>query len=84
MSLATILYPELRALPATQRVPLLRRARRSPFDVPELLAMAAALVVGAWLAGAAPVPVVPLAALLVGACFVRRTRRALRSLARMS
>ena len=79
MSLATLFSPELRAVPTPQRRELLRRARRNPFDVLELLGMAMALIAAVLLAQAG---LVPLAAAAAGAMlapfFVRRTRRGLR------
>ena len=81
-SLATILYPELRAVDAGDRRLLLARARRSPFDVAELLGMAAMLVGTALLADAlADAWAAAAGAALVAPFFVRRTRRALRRLA---
>ena len=80
MFLATLLYPQLRALPQPQRAPLLRRARRQPFDVLELLGMAAVLVGAATLADAkTPATAFPALAFMVP-FFVRRTRRGVRSL----
>ena len=81
MSLTTLLYPELRGVVPAQRAPLVRRARRNPFDVLELLAMAGAMVMAAWLVqAAAPLLAPVVVAALFAACEVRRTRRALRDL----
>ena len=80
MSPAILLYPELRdAIPA-ERERLLARARRAPFDVLELLGMAAMLVGAATVGEEYVVVAVAASAALVAAFFVRRTRRALRML----
>ena len=80
-SLSTLLYPDLRTVAPDRRPELLLRARRAPFDVLELLGMAAMLV-GAAMVGQehAGVLAVAAAAALVVPFFVRRTRRALRLL----
>jgi hypothetical protein len=81
LSLATFFYPELRSVAPVERPRLLRHARRAPFDVLELLGMAAVLV-GAALAGteSADGIAAAAAAVLLAPFFVRRTRRALRAL----
>ena len=80
MFLATFIYPQLRVVPQPRRAPILRRARRQPFDVLELLGMAAVLVACAMLADPGmPAPAL-LALVFMAPFFVRRTRRGLRSL----
>jgi hypothetical protein len=80
MSPAVLLYPELRTAPPAERGRLLARARKAPFDVLELLGMAAILVGTALVGQEYLVVAVAAAAALVAPFFVRRTRRALRML----
>jgi uncharacterized protein YqgC (DUF456 family) len=91
--LAEQLYPKLRAFPVEERKTVLETARKSPFDVIELIGIAVGLVVvtlltryGAaqWsaperIAGAIVnfVVAIPLLGLFVAPFVVRRTRRAL-------
>jgi hypothetical protein len=93
--LAELLYPELRALPPEQRERALGRAKEWPFDVVELLGMAAGLVlvtaftrygvdyldVGGRFALAVLnfLVAIPLLALAAGPFLVRRTRRGLQA-----
>lgn len=90
-SLAPILYPELRALAPAEWRAALRRARRTPFDMVELLGMAAGLIAAAlfirhgiasMLPEAAPIARAAIGAVALagalGPFLVRRTRRALR------
>jgi hypothetical protein len=87
------LYPQLRSLPETERNAALRRARSAPFDVLELVGMAAGLVVVTAMtrfgmatlepeahlarALAAFFVALPLLTVAVGPFLVRRTRRSL-------
>jgi len=80
MSPAILLYPELRTATPAERERLLARAREAPFDVLELLGMAAILVGTAMVAAEYVVLGLAAAAALVAPFFVRRTRRALRML----
>jgi hypothetical protein len=88
-----VLLPELRRFPAEEQDEVLREARATGLDLPELLGMAAALVLVSALTryslpdtdistrlGAALLNIVvaaPLLVLLVGPFFVRRARRGL-------
>jgi hypothetical protein len=89
-----ILIPELRAVPPQDRAAALRRAAATPFDVAELIALAAGLVLVTWATGhgaGATGPLerfaqviangtiaLPLMALVAGAVQWRKTRRGLR------
>jgi ABC-type uncharacterized transport system permease subunit len=72
-----LLFPELRAIAPQQRRAALRAANRVAFEVPELLAMAAGLVLIAALS-ARPLVALALGAAILAALFLRRTRRGLR------
>lgn len=96
-ALRDVLYPELRQLPPAQRESIWRESRRVPFDVLELLGIAAGMVVVTALTAYATallepsgrsfaavanlVIAVPLLALVIGPILMRRTRRALRQAA---
>lgn len=85
------LYPQLRALPEDQREAALRNARSAPFDVVELVGMAAGLIVVTaatrytavgWSsleqvtrAAMTFIVALPLLIIAVGPFMVRRTRR---------
>jgi hypothetical protein len=85
-----LLYPELRRLAEDDRERALRRARRAPLDVVELLGIAASLIVAMLVVRYALPPEAPSAmriatlaalwAITVGPFLLRRTRRALRTL----
>jgi hypothetical protein len=88
-SLFTLVYPELRQLPAPDRLRALRRARRNSFDALELIGIAAGLIVAMMMAryastrlsvGNHGLAVIALAVALVAVApfFLRRTRRGLR------
>lgn len=90
-----ILYPQLRSFPVIDRKRALRRARETPFDVIELLGMAAGLVLVTALTryGVSELEIgerfalaiinflvaVPLLAIALGPFIVRRVRRGLRA-----
>ena len=75
----TWLHPRLAVLPPPARRAALRESNREPFDAFELVAMAAALVIAAWLLPAAPRWLtVAIAAGATIAILLRRCRRALR------
>lgn len=94
-SLLERLYPELAALPVRERESALREARDTPFDMLELLGMAAGLVLVTALTryGSAGLDVaeqfgaaivnfaiaLPLLAIALAPFLVRRTRRGLRA-----
>ena len=75
-ALSQVLFPELRSLEPGDRAAALRAARRTPLDVLELVALAAALVGAAALRRADLG--LALAAGVVGIVMVRRVRRGLR------
>jgi hypothetical protein len=88
LSLSLMLYPELRCMPDEARAAALRRARREPLDVLELLGIAAGLIVATMVmhyllpegAVSLPLRLVCLAgvcAMTIGPFLRRRTRRAL-------
>jgi hypothetical protein len=91
--LELLLYPELRALGERDRDRALRHARSLPFDLVELLGMAAAVVLVTaatryglrldaleqfWMVIANFAVALPLLAVTVGPLLYRRTRRGLR------
>ena len=90
MALAHHLYPQLRALTPGERAQALRAARRRPFDILELLGMAAGLVAAALFIRHGLASMLPAGGLLeraaigalalaavIGPFLVRRTRRGL-------
>ena len=79
MLLAGLLHPELRLLPAPERSRALRAARRVPFDILELVGLAAAIVAApSLLREVGALAAVPLIAITAGPFLARRTRRGLR------
>jgi hypothetical protein len=89
VSLFTLVYPELRQLPARDRLRALRRARRNSFDALELIGIAAGLIVAMMMARyastrfsvdghALALIAVVVALVTVAPFFLRRTRRSLR------
>lgn len=76
--LEAILYPQLGAFPSEERDRALARARRTPFDVVELVGMALAAIV-AVAVSRNNVLAAPLLVVLVGPFLVRRVRRGLDS-----
>jgi len=75
-ALSNLIFPELRSLDAHARAEALRVARRTPLEVLELLALAAALV-GAAATRRADLGVA-IAFVVIVAVLVRRARRGLR------
>jgi hypothetical protein len=75
-ALSNLIFPELRPLDPHARAEALRAARRTPFEVAELLALAAALV-GAAAMRRADLGVA-IAIVVILAVLVRRLRRGLR------
>jgi hypothetical protein len=71
------LFPELRGLEASERAMAFRSARETPYDVGELVGMAAAHVIAAALASR-PWLALALGAALVAFFSTRRLRRGLR------
>lgn len=92
-ALETMLYPRLRDFPAEDRAAALRSARRTPFDVIELVGIAVGLIlvtaatrypIGSWsgveragVAMANFLVAIPLLLAFVGPFLVRRVRRGL-------